>query len=120
MNGYNFVADTNFIIQVQQGEDKTIPFLDSTPIVSVVSEIELLGWQKIAPAEIKLIKSFLSDCYIADLNTEIKDLAIDLRKNFKLKTPDAIIAATAKYFDLPLVTSDKAFDKVKSIKVILI
>jgi len=44
MSSFSFVADTNFLINVHEGLDKTEPFLDGTAIVSVISEIELLGW----------------------------------------------------------------------------
>ncbi|SDH10033.1 hypothetical protein SAMN05421827_116115 [Pedobacter terrae] len=44
MSSFSFVADTNFLIDVHQGLEKTESFLDGTAIVSVISEIELLGW----------------------------------------------------------------------------
>ena len=43
MTGFSFVADTNFLINVHEGIEKTEPFLDGTAIISVISEIELLG-----------------------------------------------------------------------------
>ncbi|MDB5116792.1 MAG: hypothetical protein JWQ79_2284 [Mucilaginibacter sp.] len=43
MSGFNFVADTNFLIDIHEGKEKVEPFLDSSVIVSVISEIELLG-----------------------------------------------------------------------------
>jgi len=54
MNGFSFVADTNFLVAVHEGKKYVEPFLDSTAIVSVVSEIELLGWYKIKPEDEKL------------------------------------------------------------------
>jgi hypothetical protein len=41
MNGFSFVADTNFLIDIHHGNPKVEPFLDGTAIVSVISEIEL-------------------------------------------------------------------------------
>ena len=43
MNGFNFIADTNFLIKVHEGKPETEPFLDGLVVVSVISEIELLG-----------------------------------------------------------------------------
>jgi predicted nucleic acid-binding protein len=35
-----------------------------------------------------------------------------------LKLPDSIVMATSLYHDLPLVTSDKEFNKVEELQVI--
>lgn len=55
-----------------------------------------------------------------DLNPEIKEIAIALRQQHSIKTPDAIIVATSKFMQLPLITSDKRLRKLKGIKIILI
>jgi len=34
--------------------------------------------------------------------------------------PDAIIAATAKCFELPLVTADKDFKKIEGVDIVLL
>ena len=43
MNGFSFAADTNFLISIHEGKEYVEPFLESAPIISVISEIELLG-----------------------------------------------------------------------------
>ena len=43
MTGFNFVADTNFLINVHEGKEITEPFLDGNVIVSVLSKIALSG-----------------------------------------------------------------------------
>jgi predicted nucleic acid-binding protein len=43
-----------------------------------------------------------------------------LRKNYTLRLPDAIVAASALSFEVPLVTADKVFSKVKELDLILI
>ena len=111
MNGINFVADTNFLIDVHEGKPNVVPFLDATIVVSVISEIELLGWYKLSEKEKQKLKNLLQDCLVLDLTSEVKNLAIQIRQQQKIKTPDSIIAATAKYLDLPLITSDKGFQK---------
>lgn len=42
----------------------------------------------------------------------IRDYAAWLIRTTKLKTPDAVIAATAKHLNAPLLTRDKDFRKV--------
>lgn len=120
MNGIDFVADTNFLINVHNGNPITEPFLDDMPAVSVITKIELLGWQTASPAELRKLKSLLDACFIIQLTPEIVDMTIKIRQNFAIKTPDAIIAATAKVLQLPLVTSDKEFKKLTDVPVILI
>jgi len=52
------------------------------------------------------------------LNEEIVKLCIQLRQTLSLKVPDAIIAATARYLDIPLMTRNiKDFQKVPGLKL---
>ena len=54
-----------------------------------------------------------------NLTEQIKDLAIGYKIKYNLKTPDAIIAATALYLKLPLVTGDKKILQVENIITVL-
>jgi predicted nucleic acid-binding protein len=120
MTGFSFVADTNFLIDVHEGREKVEPFLDASVVVSVISEIELLGWQNLSVDEKKKLKLLLDDCILFELTSEVRKLAIEIRQQNKIKTPDAIIAATSKYLQIPLVTSDKGFKNISGIELILI
>ena|SRR5699024_918258 len=120
MNGISFVADTNFLINVHEGLPETKPFLDGTAVVSVISEIELLGWHKLTASDKRKLRYLLNDCIIIDIAPEIKNIAIKIRQQRAVKTPDAIIAATSMFLQLPLVTSDKGFKKINDIEIILI
>jgi len=62
----------------------------------------------------------LDDCIVFELTSDIRKLAIEIRQQIKIKTPDAIIAATSKYLQIPLVTSDQDFRVVLGIELILI
>jgi predicted nucleic acid-binding protein len=53
------------------------------------------------------------------LNQEIKLETIKIKQKHKIKLPDAIIAATAIYFNMPLVSADKDFSKVSNLQCIL-
>jgi predicted nucleic acid-binding protein len=120
MTGLSFVADTNFLIAIHEGKEYVEPFLDGSLIISVISEIELLGWHKLKPEEKHLLRLLLDDCIIFELTAEIRKLAIEIKQQIKIKTPDAIIAATSRYLQLPLVTSDKDFKTIPGIELILI
>lgn len=64
--------------------------------------------------------SLLDDCIIFELTSDIRKLAIEIRQQIKIKTPDAIIAATSKYLQIPLVTSDPGFRVIPGIELISI
>lgn len=120
MTGLSFVADTNFLINVHEGNAITEPFLDANVIVSVISEIELLGYHSLPQEDKEALRTLLADCLVLGLLPEIKDIAIELRQQYRIKTPDAIIAATSLYLRLPLVTSDKGFAPIKDMELIII
>lgn len=101
MNGNRLVSDTNVLIYLLKGEEKAAEILNNKEIyLSVISEIELLDFRNSTIQELNNIKKFLSDCYIVDLNNIIKETAIELKRTYNLKTPDAIICATSKFLNL--------------------
>lgn len=56
---------------------------------------------------------------IYDLAKEIVERTIILRQNFKIKTPDAIIAATALVYNRKLITRNNSdFKKIPGLLVI--
>jgi len=120
MNGFSFVADTNFLIAVHEGKENVEAFLDAAFIVSSITEIELLGWVQLTEDEKLKLRALLDDCVIFELTSEIKKIAIELKQERKIKTPDAIIAATSKYLQIPLITSDKGFRNIPNLELILI
>lgn len=119
MNGDNFLLDTNTTLYLLGGDQTLADFLQSKLLyLSVISEIELLGYSKLSTKERLVIKSFISDSTIVELTNDVKQIAIELRQQYALKLGDSIIAATAKYTGLPFVTSDKGFNKVKGIDLV--
>ena len=52
------------------------------------------------------------------MNPGIKLTAIKIRKTYKLKLPDCIIAATSEYLNIPLLTADIEFNKLKSMQIL--
>ncbi|GIL23925.1 MAG: hypothetical protein BroJett042_24380 [Bacteroidota bacterium] len=50
----------------------------------------------------------------------INEKAISLRQRYGIKVPDAIIAASAWQYDLPLITADVAFTKIKEVNILLL
>ncbi|NEQ40630.1 MAG: type II toxin-antitoxin system VapC family toxin [Okeania sp. SIO3I5] len=82
------------------------PLPNATYFVSVVTEIELLSYPNLTPVEEVQIRDFLAQIIVVDINYHIKELAIALRKSYRLKLPDAIVAATAQSQNAELFTND--------------
>lgn len=120
MNGIDFLVDTNILIGIKEGKPNVEPLVGYQLAVSIISEIELMGWNKISRQERKIYSDMLKKCQVIELTTEIKDTAIKIKQHHPVKTPDAIIAATSLVFGYPLVTGDKAFGKISKLDLILI
>lgn len=74
--------------------------------MSIITEIELLSYPNLTLSDEQQIQHFLTQLQILNLTESIKKTAIDLRKQNRLKLPDAIIAATALDLDAILLTND--------------
>lgn len=52
-------------------------------------------------------------------NEAISEEAAFLRRKYKIKLADSIIAATAMVYRIPVATRDKQFQKIKEITVVI-
>lgn len=116
--------DTNIVIGFLAG---TLPILSNERILaivnsgegnlSVVNQIELLSHN--GPAvEMQTIRDFVAFSRLIPLTEAIVEQTISLRKQHKMKVPDAIIAATAITEGLVLFTRNtKDFDHIKGLQV---
>jgi len=121
MSGDNIVIDSSLIINLFNGEEKILSLIEGRNLfVSVISEIEVLSFAGLKQQERQILRDFLDECFVVDLDPHIKDLTISIRSKSKMKLPDAIIAATAIYFDLPLFTMDKGFNRLENLNAVII
>ncbi|GHU94013.1 motility twitching protein PilT [Bacteroidia bacterium] len=92
--------------------------MDTMPQLSVITQIELLCWN--AGTEIEnSVRNFIIDSTILHINTDVIMYCVALRKSKKIKTPDAIIAATALAYDITLLTNnEKDFTNIRGLKLI--
>lgn len=120
MNGIDFLADTNALIYLLNGNQCMSMYLEKCLAFSVISEMELLSFHGISENEEIFIKSFLKDCYRIFLSEEVKEKAIEIRKMYKIKLPDAIVAASAIVNNLSLLTADKDFLQIEELNLQLI
>lgn len=120
MSGNSLLVDTNIVLYLLSGDKTLASFLKGKKLyVSFITQLEVLGFEGIKKSDIKKIEHFLSDCTIIDIQSDIKSKVIEIRKIGKIKLPDAIIAATSSYLNIPLISSDKGFEKISTLDLIL-
>ena len=76
---------------------------------SVNTEIELLSFPALTTEDIEIISSYLSNITLINLTPAIKQKTISLRRNYRIKLPDAIIVASSIEAGATLLTNDIAF-----------
>ncbi|MCV6636784.1 type II toxin-antitoxin system VapC family toxin [Candidatus Albibeggiatoa sp. nov. NOAA] len=113
MSGIKYLLDTNIIIGLYQ-YNITVLELPGKQQVSIeqctysaITRIELLSYPDITSSDKQTIESLLKQMQYLAVTTEIEDETIIFRHQHKTKLPDSIIAATAKYHQLELLTLDK-------------
>ena len=118
-----FLIDTNIIIHFfndeipETGKHHLKSIILLAVNISIISKIELLGFTPQVGQEQPLIENFVHNCTLFYLTDEIVEKTIALRKQYRLKTPDAIIAATAIVNNMTLVSrNDKDFQQIKHLK----
>jgi predicted nucleic acid-binding protein len=120
MNGISIICDTNPLIYLLDGNKAIAQFLDNKQLyLSVITELELFGKQNLSYDDNKLIELLLLNCFVIDIEHEIKQIYREIKQKYTIKLPDAIIAATALYLDLPLLTFDKDFKNIPNLKLML-
>ena len=83
MSGDRIVVDTSLILNLFNGIKEVQELItDRNLFVSIISEIEVLSFPNITPKDSELLKGFLSECYIVDIEPAIKDITIDIRSRF--------------------------------------
>jgi predicted nucleic acid-binding protein len=105
-----YVLDTNAAIDFLDTNKSTNLFWDSIDeadqFVSVITRIELLAYSEFTPEEEQRTLGFLNDVVVVALGPQVEEEAILIRRQKKLKLPDAVIAATAIVLDAICVSSD--------------
>ena len=123
--GTQYLMDTNVVIEFLGGTlpDSSNSWLQDVieqdlQYLSVINQMELLGFN--APAqEMQTLNDFIDCSKILPLDTPVVNQTILLRKNLKIKLPDAIIAATALIYNLTLLSRNiKDFKNIDGLNVL--
>lgn len=119
-----YLLDTNILIyyfadEIPPKELETIEDIFKTSFyISVITRIEFLGWKKHTEKGYEKAKEFISFSKVIYLTKKIADRAIDIRREYRIKLPDAVIAATASSKNLTLVTrNDDDFRDIQYLEI---
>lgn len=122
--GKGYLIDSNVVIAYldnklpQQGMQIVTTAIDNTPIISVITKIEVLRFN--APIQIyKVLEDFINESNVLDLNEMVVEKTIDICKLHRIKLPDAIIAATTIVSGLVLMTRNIGdFKKIDGLELL--
>jgi tRNA(fMet)-specific endonuclease VapC len=123
MNGKRYLLDTNAIVSLLQGSGALVTLLQNAEWVgiSVISEIEFLAFSGLSESDRQLFEQFLKRVEVINLvasNNLLIEQIIQIRLQYRVKLPDAIIASTALQVGASLVTNDRELTKVTTLTII--
>jgi len=105
------VLDTNAVIYLQRGllaEDLPV----GEYAVSVITEMELPSFAGLTEDQRTWLQRFINDLDVIGIDSDVKQWAIRLRLEQRLKLPDAIIAAAAISRNAVLLSNDQQFGSI--------
>ena len=107
---------TKIAINLFKGDSRLANLLqDREAKLSFIVELELMGYRHITVEEEAWMEIFLDQCSVIGINSGIKEITTYVRRQYNLKLPDAIIAATSIFLGVPLLSTDDHFDRVKEL-----
>ncbi len=122
-----YTLDTNAIIYYLKNDPKTVSVLEEIfnqdfPIyISAITEAELFGFSNLTFKEAKRIDDLLTTLLFIPLDSHLARIAGFFRRQYKLKIPDCIIAATATFTNSTLITRNiRDFKKIPDVKLLQI
>ena len=118
MSGRRFLLDTNAIIQLFKGNAELSVLLSGADFVaaSVISEMEYLSFSGLSEHDANLFREFRANIDIYGVPSDNRDftqMVVEARTLFRMKLPDAIIAATARDNGLTILTADDHFKSLQ-------
>ena len=121
MDGVNVFCDTNPLIYLLDGNRDVANYIDEKTVwISIITELELFAKKNLKEKEKEEIELLVDSCLVVNINHDIKEIAKDLIQRYAIKLPDAIIAATSIYLDMPLFSADNVYKKIKELKFIFL
>ena len=114
-----YTLDTNAILYYLKDDADAVAVLrgvfgENVPLyVSAVTELELFAYPNLGIEEESLIEELLATISVIPVDSRIARLAALVRRDYRLKVPDSVIAATAMFTGSKLLTrNNRDFRKV--------
>ena len=122
-----YTLDTNAILYYLKDDVGAVSvlrdvFAENVPIyVSAVTELELFAYSDLTAEEELLIEELLATISVIPVDSRIARLAALVRRSYRLKVPDSVIAATAMFTGSKLLTRNtRDFRKIPNFIVVKI
>ena len=124
MNGNRYLLDTNAIVALLQSDNRLLRLLQNAQWIgiSIIAQIEFLAFPGLSEEDKRLFSQFLQRIDVIELSpkqSELIDLTIKLRQQYRIKLPDAIIAATAVQYGASLITADRQLQNIQELSVVV-
>ncbi len=114
MRNERVAIDTNILLYILSGDKPAHELVKGHEVVaSTMVRMEALVYHGGEEGHLQQVHRFLERCQMEEIHRSIQDRAVELRLRYRLKLPDAVIAATAVHLGIPLITADKIFSKLK-------
>jgi len=87
--------------------------------ISVITRIEILGYYQCTQLQYEIAESFIKHFQESALSEKVVQSCINLKRKYRIKLPDAMIAATALELNIPLATRNISdFNKISELQLI--
>jgi predicted nucleic acid-binding protein len=116
----NVILDSNIIIYLSKGIIDIADLMRSEEVkiwISIISYMEVLSFNFLSSEEEKFVRDLLQEFFIIEINREIVEKTIQIRRKYKIRLPDAIICASASVTNAILITADTQLGKVREANV---
>lgn len=125
MNGKNnrYLLDTNAVVALLQGHTGLMQQLADAAWVgiSIITQLEFLAFPALSATDAEYFRQFAQRVNVIGLTpyaTAYLQTIVQIRQHYRLKLPDAIIAATALEYAAVLVTADQQLQTVAELTVL--
>jgi predicted nucleic acid-binding protein len=86
--------------------------------ISFITEIELGSLNGSVNRTPEILSELFNEVVIVHSNPSISKQATLFRNRYRIPVADAIVAATAHYLGLPLITANKIFMKIPDLRLV--
>jgi predicted nucleic acid-binding protein len=119
-----YTLDTNAILYYLKDDPTAVSllreiFVEDAPVyISAITELELFAFSNLSAEEQALIEEVLATISVIPVDSHIARIASFIRREYRLKVPDSVIAATALFTGSTLVTRNtRDFRKIAALSL---